>query len=182
MTEQDARAYEKSGWHVVEDAGRGWRRVVASPQPIHIIEEEAIRRLVDSGTVVIAVGGGGIPVVLNQDGELRQIKGVYAVIDKDRASGLLAQRLGIKLFLVSTGVEKVSLNYRTPQQKDLDQVTTEELTQYLKEGHFAPGSMGPKVEAVLNFLSESGNTALITNPANIARALRHETGTWIEPG
>lgn len=179
MEEDEARVFEKEGWPVVEDAGRGWRRVVASPKPLRVIEEEAVRRLVDSGTVVIAVGGGGIPVVQNQKGELRELQGIYAVIDKDWASGLLARRLGIDLFLVSTSVEKVALNYNTPRQRDLDTVTAAQMTQYLEEGHFAPGSMRPKVEAILTFLAETGNQAVITNPPNIARALKGETGTRI---
>ncbi|RMG99009.1 MAG: carbamate kinase [Chloroflexi bacterium] len=181
MTEEDARKFEADGWRVVEDAGRGWRRVVASPKPLRIIEEEAIRRLVDAGCVVIAAGGGGIPVVQNRKGELRELKGVYAVIDKDWASGLLASRLGADLFLISTGVEKVAINFNRPNQQNLDRVTAVSLAHYLEEGHFAPGSMKPKVEAVLAFLRQGGKQALITNPENIARALRHETGTWIVP-
>jgi carbamate kinase len=180
MAEAEARRFEAEGWRVIEDAGRGWRRVVASPKPLRIIEEEAIRRLIRAGCIVIAVGGGGIPVVQNQRGELRETKGVYAVIDKDLASGLLASRLGVDLFLISTGVEKVALRYNTPQQQDLERVTTDQLVRYLQEGHFAPGSMQPKIEAVLSFLRQGGRSALITNPANIARALRHETGTWVE--
>jgi carbamate kinase len=181
MEEEEAREFEKDGWMVVEDAGRGWRRVVASPKPLRIIEEEAIRQLLSAGTVVIAVGGGGIPVIQNRKGELRELKGIYAVIDKDWASGLLCSRLGTDLFLVSTGVEKVSLFYNTPQQQDLDRVTPGEMAHYLEEGHFAPGSMRPKVEAILAFLEETGHKALVTDPPNIARALRGETGTWIEP-
>jgi carbamate kinase len=182
MSEGEAREFETKGWQVVDDAGRGWRRVVASPKPLRVIEEEAVRRLVASGTIVVAVGGGGIPVVHNRKGELRELKGVYAVIDKDWASGLLAIRLGIDLFLVSTSVEKVALNFNTIQQQDLDRVTPNQLIRYLEEGHFAPGSMRPKVEAILTFLEETGSSALITNPPNIARAMRRETGTWIESG
>jgi carbamate kinase len=182
MSEGEAREFETKGWQVVDDAGRGWRRVVASPKPLRVIEEEAVRRLVASGTIVVAVGGGGIPVVHNRKGELRELKGVYAVIDKDWASGLLATRLGIDLFLVSTSVEKVALNFNTVQQQDLDRVTPNQLIRYLEEGHFAPGSMRPKVEAILTFLEETGSSALITNPPNIARAMRRETGTWIESG
>ena len=180
MSEKEAREYEKDGWTVVEDSGRGWRRVVASPIPLRIIEEQAILDLIAAGTIVIAVGGGGIPVVHNHKGELRELQGVYAVIDKDRASGLLAGRINADVYLISTGVEKVALNFNTPQEKLLDNVSHTELAGYLAEGHFAPGSMRPKVEAVLDFVDETGNRALITNPANIARALRGETGTWIE--
>ncbi|MFQ5399165.1 MAG: carbamate kinase [Anaerolineae bacterium] len=181
MSEEEARKFEGGGWHVVEDAGRGWRRVVASPKPLRIIEEKAIHQLIDAGTTVIAAGGGGIPVVQNRKGELRELKGVYAVIDKDWASGLLATELCVDLFLISTGVPQVSIHFNTPQQQGLNQVTAVEMAQYLAEGHFAPGSMRPKVEAVLSFIQKTGNKALITNPQNIARALRHETGTWIEP-
>lgn len=180
MLEAEARRFEADGWGVVEDAGRGWRRVVASPKPQQIIEAEAIKRLIDSGCVVVAGGGGGIPVVQNQHGELREIQGVQAVIDKDWVSGLMAQTLEADLLLISTGVEKVSLFYNTSQQRDLNYVTPETLQQYMEEGHFPPGSMKPKIEAVLNFLASSPDkAALITNPANLARALRRETGTWI---
>ncbi len=179
LQEEEARQFESLGWRVVEDAGRGWRRVVASPKPVKIVEEESIRRLLSSGCIVIAVGGGGIPVVQNRKGELREVKGVYAVIDKDWASGLLANDLNVDLLLISTGVEKVAVHFNTPQQKDLSEVTAVQLSQYLAEGHFAPGSMKPKIEAVLSFLQKPGRTALITNPPNIARALRQETGTWI---
>lgn len=181
MSEEDARKFEAEGWQVVEDAGRGWRRVVASPQPLHIIEEDAISRLLQSGSIVIAVGGGGIPVVQNPHGELRELSGVYAVIDKDRASALLARQLQVDLFLISTGVEQIAVNFNTPQQQNLARVTADDLRQYMTEGHFAPGSMKPKVEAVLSFLDNGGREALITNPNNIARALNGETGTWVTP-
>lgn len=179
MSEPEARQFEADGWHVVEDAGRGWRRVVASPRPQRIVEEEAIRQLIKSGCIVVAAGGGGIPVVQNSVGELRELKGVYAVIDKDWASGLLAAQLGVELFLISTGVEQVAIHFNTPQQQALSKVTAEQLQRYLDEDHFAPGSMRPKIEAVLAFLRQGGHRALITNPGNIARALRGETGTWI---
>lgn len=181
MTEVEARTYEAEGWQVTEDAGRGWRRVVASPQPLSIIEEASIRDLVQADNIVIAVGGGGIPVVQNHRGELRELQGVYAVIDKDRASGLLAKQLGVDLFLISTAVEKIALNYNTPQQRDLDQVTCSELQKYAEEGHFAPGSMRPKVEAVVDFISASGKKALITDPAHISQALAGKSGTWVIP-
>jgi carbamate kinase len=181
MDEAQARLFEEQGWNVVEDAGRGWRRVVASPKPVRVIEEGPIRTLISAGNVVIAAGGGGIPVIKNPRGELREISGVYAVIDKDWASGLLATQVGIDLFIVSTGIEKVAINFNTPQQMDLDEVTVAQMTQYLNEGHFAPGSMKPKIEAVLKFVTESGNPAVITNPVNIVRALAKETGTWVVP-
>lgn len=179
LSEESARLFEQQGWKVVEDAGRGWRRVVASPQPLRIIEEETIKDLIATDNIVIAAGGGGIPVIHNHKGELREIQGVPAVIDKDRASSLLAQQVGADLFLISTGVPQVALNFNTPQQVNLAQVSVKMLTQYLAEGHFAPGSMKPKVEAVLRFVENTGNPALITTPSNIARALQEETGTWV---
>lgn len=179
MTEAQAKLFEAQGWRVVEDAGRGWRRVVASPRPVRIVEEQSIRHLVSAGGVVIAVGGGGIPVVQNRKGELREIQGVMAVIDKDWASGLLAMQLDVDLLLISTGVPQVAIHFNTPQQQNLAEVTAVQLHQYLREGHFAPGSMRPKIEAVLDFLDHGGKQALITNPACIGQAMRHETGTWI---
>ncbi len=167
------------GWSVVEDAGRGWRRVVPSPKPIEVLEFKAVKALLDSGTAVITVGGGGIPVV---DKGNRQFAGVAAVIDKDFASSLLAQELGADLLLISTAVEKVALNFGKPEQKWIDKMTVAEAKQYLAEGtHFAKGSMAPKVEAIIWFLEAGGKQALITDPENIGRALRGETGTWIVP-
>ena len=179
LSEADARKFEAEGWSVMEDAGRGWRRVVASPQPVEIIELDAIKMALQNDYVVIACGGGGIPVVRNDSGELR---GVYAVIDKDRASSLLATGLGADLFLISTGVEKVALNFNKPDQRLLDRVTLREAREYIAAGHFGAGSMLPKVEAVVRFLERGGPAALITNPPNIARALNNETGTWFVPG
>jgi len=182
LEEADAREFEKEGWQVVEDAGRGWRRVVASPIPLQVIEQDAIQTLTAADNIVIAVGGGGIPVVHNSEGELRELKGVYAVIDKDRASSLLAQEIDADLLLISTAVEKVALNFGKEHEKWLDSMTLAEAKQYLAEGtHFAPGSMAPKMEAVVSFLENGGKKALITDPPNIARALRGETGTFITP-
>lgn len=178
LDEVAAKRFEDEGWPVVEDAGRGWRRVVASPTPQEIVEEDAIRRSVEEGWIVIAVGGGGIPVVEDEDGELR---GVPAVIDKDRASSLLARNINADLFLISTGVEKVALNFNTPEQTNLNQVSVADMKTYMEEGHFAPGSMKPKIEAVLEFLDTGGEHAIITNPQNIARALAGETGTHVVP-
>ncbi len=178
MTEEEARRYEKEGWSVVEDAGRGWRRVVASPKPLMIQEMNAIRALIMNDYIVIAVGGGGIPVVRDEHGELR---GTYAVIDKDRASSLIAQVLRADLFIISTGVEKVAINFNKPGQQFLDQMTLHEAQKYMAEGHFAPGSMLPKIEAAVEFVKMGGPVAVITDPPNLARALRGETGTRIVP-
>lgn len=179
MTEAEAKEARKEGWDVMEDAGRGWRRVVASPKPLQIQEVNAIQALLLSGYVLITCGGGGIPVVRNEVGSLR---GVYAVIDKDRASSLLAQIMRADLFLISTGVEKVCLNFNTPQQQDLDQMTLREANAYLEAGQFATGSMLPKVEAAIDFVQNGGPQAIITNPENLMRAIHGETGTRIMPG
>ena len=168
----------KDNWDIMEDAGRGWRRVVASPLPLEIIEEESITTLAKNGFVVVAVGGGGIPVIRDENGNL---KGAAAVIDKDYASALLAQRIGADAFIISTAVEKAYLNYGKPDQKALDKVTAAELEKYIAEGHFKPGSMLPKCKAVLNFLRSGGKHAIITNPENLARALKNETGTHVYP-
>jgi carbamate kinase len=180
MDEAEAKKREEEdGWIVVEDAGRGWRRVVPSPKPLDIVEEPAIKALIDAGISVIAVGGGGIPVV--EDDGVDKLVGVEAVIDKDFGSSLLANMLEADLFVISTAVEKVSLNFNTPDQKDIDEMTVAEAKQYIEEGHFAKGSMLPKVEAIIKFLENGGKKALITDPPNIGRALKGETGTWIVP-
>ncbi|MCD6476102.1 MAG: carbamate kinase [Anaerolineaceae bacterium] len=169
---------ENDGWVVVEDAGRGWRRVVPSPKPLDIIEAPAIKTLINAGIIVVAVGGGGIPVVINDEGTL---SGIEAVIDKDFSSSLLATEIDADLFVISTAVEKVSLNFNTPEQIDLDKITVAEAKQYIKDGQFAKGSMLPKVEAIIKFLENGGKQALITDPPSIGSALRGETGTWIVP-
>lgn len=168
---------EKDGWDMVEDAGRGWRRVVASPIPARIVEEDSIKKLIDAGVVVITVGGGGIPVAADADGNL---EGVAAVIDKDFASALLANAINADLFIISTAVEKVAINFGKPNQQWLDHMTLAEVKQYLAEGtHFAKGSMAPKMQAVVNYLENGGTEALITNPENLERAMAGETGTRI---
>jgi carbamate kinase len=166
------------GWAVVEDAGRGWRRVVPSPLPIRIVQREAIQALVAAGFVVIGVGGGGIPVIEDENGDLQ---GVEAVIDKDFASALLATSIDADLFLISTAVEKVALNFNKPDQQWLDRMTLDEARQYLSEGHFAKGSMEPKIRAIIGYLEQGGKDAIITDPGNIERALNGETGTRIVP-
>lgn len=178
MDEAEAKRREKEmGWSVVEDAGRGWRRVVASPLPKEIVELDAVKTLLNAGQVVITVGGGGIPVVDRGNGELA---GTAAVIDKDFASSLLAQSINADLFLIATAVEKVAINFGKPEQKWLDTMTVAEAKSYLEEGkHFAKGSMAPKIQAAIWYLENGGKEALITNPENIGRALKRETGTWI---
>ena len=167
----------REGWDVVEDAGRGWRRVVPSPLPIRVVEEPAIKQLISGGICVITVGGGGIPVVADDAGALQ---GVAAVIDKDYASSLLGNSIGAELLIISTAVEKVALNFGKLNETWLDEITLDEAKAYLAEGtHFAKGSMAPKMQAVIWFLERGGKKAIITNPENIARALRGETGTTI---
>lgn len=182
MEEDEAeRRAEEENWSVVEDSGRGWRRVVASPFPQEIVELPAVRQLVDAGIVTITVGGGGIPVVRDEDvpGTGGDLRGVPAVIDKDYASALLAQSIDADLFLISTAVEHVYLNFGKPDQERIDEMKVAEAKRYIKEDHFAAGSMLPKVKAIVWFLEEGGQEAIITNPENIARALKGETGTRI---
>ena len=177
MNAKDAEVRrDRDGWQVVEDAGRGWRRVVASPRPLRILELEAIRRLLESDIVVVAVGGGGIPVV---EDEQRRLVGAAAVIDKDLATSLLARELSADLLIISTAVEKVSLNYNKPDQKDIDRMTLAQAREYLAEGHFAPGSMKPKIEAIIEFLEAGGKEALITDPQHLVPALEGKSGTWV---
>lgn len=167
------------GWVVREDAGRGWRRVVASPLPKEVVELEAVKILLDHGVIVITVGGGGIPVI---DVGNQEYRGTAAVIDKDYASSLLAREIKADLFLISTAVEKVALNFGKPNQTWVDRMTLSEAKKYLSEGtHFATGSMAPKIQAIIWYLEAGGKAAIITNPENIGRALKGETGTWIVP-
>ena len=171
------RRRNEEGWDVLEDSGRGWRRVVASPQPRRIVEIDVIRQLIDSGVVVICVGGGGIPVVADDKGDLY---GVAAVIDKDLASALLANNIDADLLLISTAIEQVALNWGTPEHGWGDHMSRTEVKQYLAEGgHFAEGSMAPKMRAVVQFLEGGGTDAFITNPVKIDRAMAGETGTRI---
>ncbi len=165
------------GWEIVEDASRGYRRVVPSPEPIEIVELEVIQDLVEHGVLVIACGGGGIPVIW-KDGRL---EGVEAVIDKDRASALLASRLGVDRFVISTDTDYVYLDYKKVTQRALREVTAAELEQYLRAGHFPPGNMGPKIESVLRFLHAGGREAIITSCENLRRSVAGSAGTHIFP-
>jgi carbamate kinase len=171
------RRKNEMGWSIVEDAGRGWRRVVPSPLPQEIVEQTTIEAVIKKSIIVITVGGGGIPVIDVGDGEYR---GTAAVIDKDFASSLLAREINADLFLIATAVEKVAINFGKPNQQWLDKMTLAEAKKYLAEGtHFAKGSMAPKMQAIIWYLEAGGKHAIITNPENIGRALRGETGTHI---
>ncbi len=170
------RLARRQGWIVKEDAGRGWRRVVPSPLPKTIVELAAIKTLAHAGFVVIACGGGGIPVVEDDGGNLN---GVEAVIDKDLASSLLARGIGADLLMVSTGVEKVAIDFNKPTQRWLDRMTVAEAKRHYADDQFDKGSMGPKIQAVIEFIEGGGQTGLITNPENIGRALAGKTGTFI---
>jgi carbamate kinase len=179
MEEAEAKSRaDNDGWTVVEDAGRGWRRVVPSPLPEEIVEAPAIETLLKAGIIVVGVGGGGIPVIINKDGD---IDGVEAVIDKDFGSSLLARMIHADLFVISTAVEKVALKFNTTDEQWLDKMTVAEAKQYIEEGHFAPGSMLPKVKAIIEYLEAGGKQALITDPEHIGDALEGKTGTWILP-
>ena len=175
-TREEALELERSdGWEMREDAGRGWRRVVPSPKPVKILELPCVEALVDAGQIVICAGGGGVPVVR----EGLKVRGVAAVIDKDRASSLLASRLGADTFVISTAVPRVCLNYGKPDQRELSRVTLDQIDRYVDQGHFAPGSMLPKIEAARRFLRNGGNRVIITSPGNILKAMEGRAGTTI---
>jgi carbamate kinase len=178
MDEAAAREREaREGWVIREDAGRGWRRVVPSPRPLRIVEERAVKTLLREDFVVITVGGGGIPVITDQNGDL---KGVAAVIDKDFASALLAINLRADVFMISTAVDRVALDWGKPTQRWVEVLTLAEAKDYLAEGtHFAAGSMAPKIEACIEFLEHTGGEAIITSPANMELALSGGAGTRI---
>ncbi|HZD75033.1 MAG TPA: carbamate kinase [Actinomycetota bacterium] len=177
--EVEARAHMAAdGWVMQEESGRGWRRVVPSPEPREIVEERAIRVLLATGAVVVAVGGGGVPVVRQADGSL---VGVEAVVDKDLASALVAADIGAEVLMILTGVEHVAIDFDRPTQRDLQEVGTVELAAYARQGQFAPGSMLPKVRAVLRFLERGGRRAVITTPELSEKALAGEAGTQIVP-
>jgi carbamate kinase len=173
--EERARVH---GWQVVEDAARGYRRVVPSPEPIEIVEEPVIRMLLAQGVLVIAAGGGGIPVIRTPEG----LQGVEAVIDKDRVSALLASRLGVDTFIISTDADRVYLDYRKPAQRPLGRVTAAEMAAHFAAGQFPPGNMGPKVESALRFLEKGGSEVIITSYEHLRAAAQGETGTHIVNG
>lgn len=173
--EEAERKHDEAGWAIVQDVDRGWRRVVPSPMPVRVVEIGAIRALLDAGWVVVAVGGGGIPVVEEGEG----FRGVEAVIDKDHASRLLATDLGADLFFMSTDVEKVAIDFGKENERGLKTLTVAEARKYHEQGHFPPGSMGPKILAGIAFLEAGGQQVIITNPESIERALDGETGTRI---
>lgn len=177
-TKEEAQEIARTrNWKVIEDAGRGYRRVVPSPKPVDIIEKELIKKLVASGELVIACGGGGIPVIK----EKNILRGVAAVVDKDLASSLLASLIGAELTLILTYVDKVAINFNKPNQKWLDRITIREAKKYLAEGHFAPGSMEPKIQASINFLERGGKKVIITSIDKAAEALAGRAGTEITP-
>jgi len=167
---------KEKGWTIVEDAGRGYRRVVPSPKPLEVVEIAAIRQIVEDGGVVIAAGGGGIPVSRQWDGSLH---GVEAVIDKDLASSLLARLLGCQTLVIVTGVDRVALRYGKPDQRDLERATPDELQGWMEEGHFPAGSMGPKIQAAIEFVRGGGREVVITSPERLTEALERKTGTLV---
>lgn len=179
MTKETALERQKeNGWDIKEDAGRGYRRVIPSPLPRKILEIDVIRMLLQNGVLVIAAGGGGIPVKANADGTYT---GVEAVIDKDLAAALLADNIKADHFIISTAVEKVCLHYGTPEEKALSRITVAEAEQYVREGHFAAGSMLPKIQAMIQFVKDTGKPGIITDPAHLAQAIKGEAGTHIVP-
>ncbi|MCH3908122.1 MAG: carbamate kinase [Sphaerochaeta sp.] len=179
LSKQDADYHvQHDGWTVMEDAGRGYRRVVPSPKPLSIIEIETIRTLLKDGVIVIAAGGGGIPVVRDEAGLLC---GREAVIDKDLAASLMARQLGADLFIISTAVPAVCLDYGKPTQRSVARMTLKEAEAYTREGQFAPGSMLPKIQAMTSFVSQTGNAGIITDPEHMAEAVEGTKGTWIVP-
>jgi len=167
---------KEKGWTIVEDAGRGYRRVVPSPKPLEVVEIAAIRQIVEDGGVAIAAGGGGIPVSRQWDGSLH---GVEAVIDKDLASSLLARLLGCQMLVIVTGVDRVALRYGKPDQRELERATPDELEGWMAEGHFPPGSMGPKIQAAIEFVRGGGHEVVITSPERLTDALEGKTGTVV---
>ncbi|MCL6571127.1 MAG: carbamate kinase [Bacillus sp. (in: Bacteria)] len=176
LEQADGMKIEHPDWIFIEDSGRGYRRVVPSPQPIDIVEKDAIKTLIDAGFVVIAVGGGGIPVVKQEN---NTYEGIDAVIDKDFATSLLAEQVQAETLIITTGVSRVCINFGKPNQKALEKITVEETKQYVLENHFPPGSMLPKIEASLSFLEKNGSRVIITNPESLKDAIHEKAGTHI---
>ncbi|MCX6998695.1 MAG: carbamate kinase [Candidatus Sumerlaeota bacterium] len=176
-TEEEAHSLARErGWTMRQDVHRGWRRVVASPRPTRIVEAEVVRSLLNAGIIVIAAGGGGIPVIRRPDGML---SGVEAVVDKDLASALLASTLGIQTLVIVTGEEKVCLDFTKPTRRALDRMTAADAVHYQAEGHFPPGSMGPKIEAAVNFIHAGGERVILTRPGRVYDAIEGRAGTTI---
>jgi carbamate kinase len=174
--DQAEKITKAEGFVFKEDAGRGYRRIVPSPRPLKIVEMDTVRELVDKGVLAIASGGGGIPVVEDRG----TLSGVDAVIDKDRAAALLAAELKASMLIILTAVEKVCINFGKPDEVSLDSLDTKQASRYMKEGHFAPGSMGPKIEAAIDFLNRSKTgKVIITHAHSLSRALKGESGTVI---
>jgi carbamate kinase len=170
------RLMREKGWYMQEDAGRGWRLVVPSPRPQRIVEHTTISMLVDAGVIVIAGGGGGIPIVVEENGDF---EGLDVVVDKDFTASLIARNLGADTLIIATDIQKVALDFNTPRQRDLDHLTLEEAERYFAEGHFPPGSMGPKMEASIEFLRGGGKRVIIASPDQLAEALQGKAGTVI---
>jgi carbamate kinase len=177
--EQVKELEEKRGWIMKEDKGRGYRRVVPSPQPKSIVEKDIIKHLVDMGVVVIAAGGGGIPVYIDHSKHPGWLEGVDAVIDKDLASAVLAKEIGAEELIIVTGVEKVALHFGTPQQVDLDELSVADAEKYMAQGEFPKGSMGPKIQAAINFIKSGGKKVIITSIEKTGEALKGKAGTTI---
>lgn len=176
-SKEEADSFSQTrGWQMMADGDRGWRRVVPSPIPYKTVEAATIQKLVEDGAMVIAAGGGGIPVYIDEKGNL---EGIDAVVDKDRASAVIAQEIGAELLLILTSVEKVSINFSKPDQKELDRVSLSEIKDYFNQGHFPPGSMGPKIEAAISFLEAGGRMAAIASMEQACQAVRGEAGTRI---
>ncbi|MEE2694446.1 MAG: carbamate kinase [Pseudomonadota bacterium] len=177
LDEHFAKKYaDKEGWTIREEPGHGWRRVVPSPRPVEVLEIEAIRDLVEAGYVVVAGGGGGIPVTRGGNSLL---SGIEAVIDKDHVSGLIASEVGAKLLIILTSVEKVAIGFGTEDEQSISRLSLSDAQKYLKDGEFPEGSMGPKVEAIVDFLKQGGSAGLITNPSSLGAAMGGKAGTWI---
>ena len=176
-SKEDAEAKKRAlGWDIVEDSSRGYRRVVASPEPVEVLQLEVIKKTIDMGIITIALGGGGIPVIKDSEGK---IHGKEAVIDKDRSSALLAKDLNVDLFIISTDADQAYLNYKKDNQQGIRKATADEMQKYFDEGHFAPGSMGPKVESAIKFIKNGGKKAIITTYEFLMDALDEKAGTHI---